>query len=255
MKLLELRQASISIGDKMVCNGFDLQVKSGEVWGVLGGNGVGKTTLLNTVAGLHDLDRGEIKILDKPLAAWKRKELARNLGILFQDSSDTFPSSVYETAMSGRYPYLSFLQMESAADHEVVQQALRDFSLENMQNRQVDTLSGGERRRLALATLIIQNPRLWLLDEPANHLDLHQQISLLDLLLARVRQGQGGALMVLHDVNLLRRYCSHAMLMINEEKIVCGATTEVLNDSNLSELYQHPIRRIQEKGVEYFFAE
>ena len=255
MSLLELQAVSISIGDKKICQDFDLQVDSGQVWGVLGGNGVGKTTLLNAIAGLHQLDAGEITVLGKALVAWKRKELARKLGILFQDSSDTFPASVYETAISGRYPYLSFLQMESAEDRELVLQALRELDLEDMQARQVDTLSGGERRRLAIATLMIQNPRLWLLDEPTNHLDLHQQISLLDLLLGRVRQGEGGALMVLHDVNLLSRYCSHAVLMINEQKIVCGPTAEVLSDANLSELYQHPVQRVQDKGKDYFFAE
>lgn len=255
MSLLATRALSVTIGSKPICTEFDFQLQCGEYWGILGGNGIGKTTLLNTLAGLHAAAGGEIDIDGKPLQQWKRKSLARKLGMLFQDSVDTFPTTVLETAMTGRYPYLSFLSVEGKEDIELVNLALIDVALGEMAERQVDTLSGGERRRLALATLLVQNPLIWLLDEPTNHLDLHHQISLLNLIVERVRFNQGGLLMVLHDVNLVMRFCTHAMLMIDHDNIICGPVVDVLTDAFLAALYQHPIKKVQANGSSFFFPE
>ena len=116
-------------------------------------------------------------------------------------------------------------------------------------------LSGGERRRLAIATLIVQNPRIWLLDEPTNHLDLHHQIVLLELIIRKVTAVQGALLMVLHDVNLVSRFCTHAMLMIDSQTIICGPIHDVVTRTNLERLYRHPIQQIQGNGMDYFFPE
>ena len=255
MSLLTTKALSVTIGDKVICTNFDFTLECGEVWGVLGGNGIGKTTLLNTLAGLRSADDGQIIIDGTPLQNWKRKSLARKLGMLFQDSVDTFPTTVLETAMIGRYPYLPFLSPEGAEDLELVKRALVDVALDIMSKRQVDTLSGGERRRLAIATLLVQNPMIWLLDEPTNHLDLHHQISMLKLIIDRVKIIQGALMMVLHDVNLLMRFCTHAMLMIDHDNILCGPVADVLSDENLAVLYHHPIKRVQANGSIFFFPE
>lgn len=255
MSLIQTRNLFVCVAGKKICSDLNFSAASGEIWGVLGGNGVGKTSLLNVIAGLQGSDSGQIDIAGVPVHSWKRKALAQKLGLLFQDSVDTFPTSVFETAMMGRYPYLSFLATEGAHDEAIVLSALKDVSMETMRERQVNTLSGGERRRLALATLMVQDPSIWLLDEPTNHLDLHHQISLLELLTGRVREKQGTALMVLHDVNLVNRFCTHAMLMIEHDRIICGPVKEVLSDSNLAGLYRHPVRRIENAHGDYFFPE
>ena len=255
MSLIRTDNLFLSVAGKKICSDLNFSAASGEIWGVLGGNGVGKTSLLNVIAGLQDPDSGQVEVAGELLQNWKRKALARKLGVLFQDSVDTFPTSVFETAMMGRYPYLSFLETEGVLDEDIVLSALRDVSMESMRERQVNTLSGGERRRLALATLMVQDPSMWLLDEPTNHLDLHHQISLLELITERILQKQGTALMVLHDVNLVNRFCTHAMLMIAHDRIVCGPLKEVLSDSNLADLYQHPVRRIKNTESDYFFPE
>ena len=255
MSLLATKALSVAIGEKPICTALDFELQGGEYWGVLGGNGIGKTTLLNTLAGLRSAAGGDISVDGKPLQQWKKKLLARKLGMLFQDSVDTFPTTVLETAMTGRYPHLPFLSLEGKEDVELAKQALRDVALGDMSERQIDTLSGGERRRLALATLLVQDPLIYLLDEPTNHLDLHHQISLLNLIIDRVRNKGGALLMVLHDVNLVMRFCTHTMLMINHDNIICGPVARVLSEENLVALYQHPIRKIEAEGGSFFYPE
>jgi iron complex transport system ATP-binding protein len=255
MSLLSTRALSINIGELVICKNFDFDLKSGELWGVLGGNGIGKTTLLNTLAGLHAAESGDIDIQEKAIEQWKKKQLASVLGVLFQDSLDTFPTTVLETALSGRYPHLPFFSLEGNEDVELAKQALSDVGLEDLMERQVDTLSGGERRRLALATLLVQNPLLWLLDEPTNHLDVHHQIILLNFIIEKVKTNNGALLMVLHDVNLVSRFCTHVMMMIDHNNIICGPVHDILNIENLSALYQHPIKSVQSEEKSFFFPE
>ena len=244
---------TVSVGQKLICRDFDLEIRAGEHWGMLGGNGVGKTTLLHTLAGLRQPVSGRILLDDIDLQDYRRLHLARKAGVLFQDSQDTFPATVKETVLTGRFPYQSFWPGGQREDITLADTALAQLNLAPMQDRQVDTLSGGERRRLAIATLLLQDPGLWLLDEPTNHLDLHHQIQVLDLISQRVRDRNGALLMVLHDVNLISRYCSHAILMPGQEQLLCGEVATIINRTNLENLYRHPVHEISGEGRKYYF--
>lgn len=252
MSLLRTRSLKIQIAQRVLCEQLDFELQRGEHWGVLGGNGIGKTTLLYTLAGLRAYNQGSIVVGEQELKQWKRKPLACMLGVLFQDSHDTFPVSVLETVLSGRHPHKPLLAMDTREDLELARQALSEVFLDSMLERQVDTLSGGERRRLAIATMLMQDPLIWLLDEPTNHLDLHHQITLLQLIKQRVEKNNGAFVMVLHDVNLVARFCSHAMLMIGPEQQISGPVDEVVNKDNLQALYKHPVKEIMQDGNRYF---
>ena len=245
MTLIRTESLCITVAHRPLCTNLDLEVLPGQRWAVLGGNGSGKTTLLHTLAGLRAPAAGRISVQDRDLALWDRNSLARILGILFQDSQDTFPCSVLETVLTGRYPHLPFWAVESREDMERARSVLAQVDLLEQAGRQVDTLSGGERRRLAIATLLLQDPSVWLLDEPTNHLDLRHQVSLLNLLLRRAGAA-GGMVMALHDVNLALRYCSHALLIVNHDDLVAGPVTKVVEPGTLERLYRHPIGRMQD---------
>ena len=253
MLALNVDALTVSIGQKLICRDFDLEIRAGEHWGMLGGNGVGKTTLLHTLAGLRKPVSGRIMLDDINLQDYPRLHLARKAGVLFQDSQDTFPATVKETVLTGRFPYQSFWPGGQREDVVLADATLAQLNLAPMQDRQVDTLSGGERRRLAIATLLLQDPGLWLLDEPTNHLDFHHQIQVLDLIGQRVRDRNGALLMVLHDVNLISRYCSHAILMLGQQQLLCGEVAEVINKSSLENLYRHPIHEVSSAGRKYYF--
>lgn len=251
--LLQTRALSLRIGEKQICHDLNLSVQRGERWGVLGINGVGKTTLLHTLAGLRAPLAGEVRLNGVPLAALSRRQAALICGVMLQDSDDAFPASVMETTLIGRHPHLKPWEWESAEDERIARAALHAVGLDDMTQRSTHTLSGGERRRLALASLLTQDPPLMLLDEPVNHLDMRHQIAMLDLLTQQVVERNKSWVMVLHDVNLAARYCDHLLLLLGAGEILKGPVSEVLSESNLVRLYQCPVGTGEMNGRKFYF--
>jgi iron complex transport system ATP-binding protein len=250
--MLELQNLDVEIAGKSVCRSLCLSLDSGQRWAMLGSNGIGKTTLLHTLAGLRPAAGGQVRLHGQSLSATQPRSRARSIGVLFQDNDDPFPATVMETALIGRHPHLGPLAWESSDDLALAAQALRDVHLEALSRRSVTTLSGGERQRLAVAALLTQEPQVWLLDEPLSHLDLHHQIGILNLLQNRLAHDGGTALMTLHDVNLAARFCDHLLLLFGDGETLHGATEDVLCIDNLERLYGHPIECLSDGDRQVF---
>lgn len=243
--MLTTHNLELQLGGKTLCKDLNLHFNGGEIWVLLGQNGAGKTTLLHTLAGLRAANSGEIMLAGEALQSLSPKKRAQRLGLLFQDSTDNFPASVLESVLIGRHPFLGPLALESEQDKQSAEAALAAVGLADFGHREIMSLSGGERRRVAIAALLTQNPRIWLLDEPNNHLDLHHQISILDLLQKKISATQACLLMSLHDVNLAARYASHGIMLFENGEHAQGPLPELLNTDNLQRLYRHPIKIIQ----------
>ncbi|NOZ37335.1 MAG: ABC transporter ATP-binding protein [Gammaproteobacteria bacterium] len=252
--LLRCENLSIEAGDRCLIDNLDLDIQYGQRWAVLGMNGAGKTTLLQTLAGLLPAQQGQIYLNDQPLQQKSRREIALKLGLLFQDQHELFPGTVMETVLTGRHPHLRAWQWESADDKDKARELLAAVDLDHYEQRQVTTLSGGERRRLGIATVLLQDPDLLLLDEPVNHLDLHHQQTILQLLNSTVQKKNKALLMVMHDINLSAHYCDHALMIFKDGKTCQGRAVELLQEDILSELYQHRIRKLNHKGHTYFIS-
>ena len=252
--LLDTKGLRVEIGAKKVCAGLDLTIYAGECWGVLGGNGVGKSTLLHTLAGLREAQGGEVLVDSSPMSALPRRRIAQRLGLLLQDHGDPFPATAMETALIGRHPHLRAWQFEGEEDEAIARAALAAVELKGFEARMVATLSGGERRRLGLATLLVQDPALMLLDEPANHLDLRHQIRLLRMVVQLTQSRPKAAMMVLHDPNLAARFCDRLLLLFEGGEVMVGEARTLLTEENLSRLYGHPIRRIADEEGEAWLA-
>jgi iron complex transport system ATP-binding protein len=245
MTLLEARALEVVIGSTTVCRDLDLAINAGERWCILGRNGAGKTTLLLTLAGLRQPRSGHIALRQQPMSALSRRQVARQLGILFQEQADVFPANVLDTVLTGRHPWLGPLQWESDTDRAKARAALLAVGLSDIEQRIITTLSGGERRRLGIATLLTQDPQLLLLDEPTNHLDVHHQIRTLQLLGDLAAAGNRALLLVMHDLNLAARYCDRFLLLFGDGETAQGDAAAVLTRTNLERLYQHPLLPLQ----------
>jgi len=250
--LLECRSIDVCVGSRTLVRALDLQVRRGSMLAVLGPNGSGKSLSLHTFAGLRSPRMGEVLISGLPVAQWPRRALARELALLPQNVEDPFPASVIETVLLGRHPHIARWQWESARDLAIASDALAAVGLAGYEERDVLTLSGGERRRAALAAVLAQTPRLFLLDEPTNQLDPNHQLEALQLL--RERADGGAAVVVtLHDPNLAARFADTALLIGKDGDWHCGHVANILTPQHLSQLYDTRFEAAQIGGRQVFF--
>ncbi len=250
---LSAHDLDVRIGRVQVASGLNMAMHGGEFWGLLGPNGVGKTTLLKTLAGLWEPDNGGIHLAGRPIGELSRRSIARMLGMLPQHTNYAFDASCLETALVGRHPHLGPIDRESRADHDMAREALDALGMLELAERSCMDLSGGESRRLALATVLVQDPQMMLLDEPTNHLDPANQVTILNVLHRRVREQRKSALMALHEVNLATCYCSHVLLLYGDGEWDAGPTAELLTPENLSRLYRCRVRLVDD-GRQRVFA-
>lgn len=255
MPRLEAHDLTLRIGKRLLVQELTVAFEAGQNWAVLGANGSGKTTLLQALAGLRRTDGGEVRLDGQAMQLTPRRVRARKLGILFQDTPNAFPASVFETVLSGRHPHHGFWQTESGADRDVAHTALTAVGLADFSSRNVATLSGGERRRVEVATLLAQDAPLCLLDEPVNHLDPRHQIELLRLVCARAQVVGHLNLLVLHDVNLALRFCSHGLLLLADGGTRHGRLADILDSSILETVYGCAMREIRSDAGRLFFPD
>lgn len=241
--MLRLRDLTINIGKQKIVDQFNLAFQPGEVWGILGCNGVGKTTLLHTLMGLRVPDCGSVLLNEMDLKKINGKKRAQKIGLLAQDTEFSFPSTVFETAMIGRYPYAKKWLGELREDIELTNQALTTMQLNNFTHRAVATLSGGEKQRLALAALLTQDPDIYLLDEPTNHLDLPQKIRILSLFRGLAEQHGKTIIMVLHNIHLLRSFCDKVIVMDFDGRCDYGDVARMLSAEHLAQIF--PVETLQ----------
>ena len=250
--MLQTNQLTVNIGNVTACGDLSVNFRSGQVWSVLGRNGIGKSTLLRTFAGLRPATSGSIVVGETVLQEIPRRKKAQTIGILFQEQDPTFPGTVLETVLTGRHPWLSPFGGEEKLDIDMALDQLARMNLTGMENRELDSLSGGERRRVDLAALVIQKTKVILLDEPVNHLDLHYQVELLGALIREWRAEGCVVIMVMHDINLALRFSDHLLLLFGKGECLYGNARSVATEDNFGRLYGYPLQRYPANGQHFF---
>jgi iron complex transport system ATP-binding protein len=244
---------TIRVPGRTLVDALELDVASGDFLAVLGQNGAGKTLTMHTIAGLLAADTGRIELHGRPLDSLKRQQIARSLALLPQYIDDVFPATVLETVLIGRHPHIGAFELESAADREIALQSLRQVDLAGFSARDIGTLSGGERRRVAIAQVLTQTPAVYLLDEPTNHLDPQHQLDVLQVFADQARDGST-VIASLHDVNLAVCFATKCLLLYGDGRWELGETSSVLNEQRLSELYATRMEAIRWHDRDVFMA-
>src|SRR6266567_2737688 len=213
-----------------------LQVRAGEMLGLLGPNGSGKTTLLRLISGVLRPQQGKVFLEGRDLQQWGRRGAARRIAVVPQELHVPFAFTVEDMVGLGRTPFVKFLGSQTKHDQSIVQESMQAASIDSLAPRFFNELSGGERQRVIIAMALAQEPKLLLLDEPTSHLDIKYQVETLELV-QRLNHERGVTVIAaMHDLNLAARYFPRLLLF--QRGIVADAgPAEVLEPKLLSRVY------------------
>ncbi|MGE0734454.1 MAG: ABC transporter ATP-binding protein [Alphaproteobacteria bacterium] len=235
MSLLVARNISVSYDDRRALDGVDFSLARGELVGLIGPNGAGKTSLVRALAGNLDYT-GDIAVDGVAFADLPRRERARRIAYLAQGAEATWPIPVARLVELGRLPYLGPFQKTTDADREAIDRALIQADVAHLAARRVTHLSGGERMRVLLARALAVDAKILLADEPIASLDPLHQLTLMESLRARAKDG-AGVVVVLHDLTLAAGLCDRLVLLHEGKVLAEGAPADVLSEAHLARAY------------------
>jgi cobalamin transport system ATP-binding protein len=224
-------------GSPLVVNEVSFRLTDGALTGILGPNGSGKTTLLRLLSGTRRPTSGAVRLDHRALELMSRREIARHIAVVPQETELAFEYSAIEIVLMGRHPHLGLFTVEGPADIEIAQRAMQSTGTAHLADRPFHHLSGGEKQRVVIAAALAQSPRLLLLDEPTASLDLGYQLEV-STLLKRLNADQRVTMAIsTHDLNLAAAVCRELIMMRDGSVIAAGPTSEVLTPENIRRLY------------------
>ena len=248
--MLKVRNLYCGYDGKDVIKDFNIDITRGQNVSIVGPNGCGKSTLLKAMVSLIDY-KGNIFLDGKEVKSIKRKELAKKVALMSQNSQIYFPYTVYETVALGRYAHIDgvFARL-SKKDEEIILNCLSNVGILDLKDKLINELSGGQLQRVYLARVFAQEPDVILLDEPTNHLDLKCQIEILEHINKWTKENQKTVIGVLHDLNLVQMF-SDDVIMLSEGHIVSkGKKKDVLSEDKLKEVYGVDIKKFMINALE-----
>jgi iron complex transport system ATP-binding protein len=234
---LDVAGVHVAYGDRRVLRGVSVRVASGEVVGLVGPNGCGKTTLLRAVTRVVAHQDGEVAVRGRPLATLHRRELAQDIAVVPQTAGLPPQLTALEAVVMGRTPHLGFFEQESAADYDIAFGALERVGAAVLAERPVGELSGGERQVVLLARALAQGSAVLLLDEPTASLDIGHQMELFALVRDLARTEGRAVLAALHDLTLASLYCDRLVLLAGGVVVADGSPAEVLTVDHIRQAY------------------
>lgn len=235
--MIEVKSVSFRYHKDWVLQDVSFRVERGEFVGVIGPNGSGKTTLLKILYRLLLPQKGEVFYELVSLRKMDRRDIAKKVGVVPQETHLLFPFRVAEIVLMGRSPYLGNLLFERETDLEIARKAMEWTKILPFSERPVDELSGGEKKRVFIARALAQEPEVVLLDEPTANLDIHHQIDFLDLILTLNRERGLTIVMASHDMNIASEFCDRLILLKGGGIYKIGTPQEVITRENIEQVY------------------
>jgi len=243
VRSLRFQYTSASRAANWVIDGLTFDIERGEILGIVGPNGSGKTSLLKLLAKVLKPHAGDIALFGRDLASMPQVEAARTVAFVPQESPQVFSFTVMEMILMGRYPHhhgatwSAGFSWESAEDVSIAEQAMQDTDLVHLAARSVTDLSGGERQRCMIARALAQAPQVLLLDEPTAFLDLQHQIAICGIV-RRLKEERGlTVVLVSHDLNLASQYCDRILMLKAGALFRLGTPHNVIDADILRNVY------------------
>jgi len=222
---------------RAVLDRVSLSIARGSIVGLLGPNGSGKTTLLRALSGTIVPDAGRITLDGRPISTLSRRELARRIAVVPQETHSAFDFSALDIVLMGRYPHLGAFELEGADDLAIARRAMAATATETLEDRRFATLSGGEKQRIVIASALAQASDVLLLDEPTASLDIAYQLEIA-MLLTRLNRDRGTTMVVsTHDLNLAAALCTELVLLRNGRVLTQDTIGAALTPANIRALY------------------
>ena len=251
MITLELQGVSLGYGRNLVIRNMSFQVTPGELVGLIGPNGCGKTSLIKALSRVISPYSGKILLDGKVISSIPRGDLARLVGVVPQNPTLPEAFTAFEIVLMGRNPHLGLLRYEGARDLAIVWWAMERTATNSLAERRMGELSGGERQRVIIARVLAQEPKAILLDEPTANLDISHQVEILGLIKNMCLKENITVLVALHDLNLAAQYCDRLLLINNGQIHAEGTPWEVISPANIKEVYgtescvyPHPVNHL-----------
>ena len=236
-ELVRVRDLGFRWGKKTVLDEISFTIISGQIVAILGKNGAGKTTLIKCLNRVQTPQNGKVEICSKDISRQSLIELSKSVSYVPQSVKTSFPMDVFDVLLLGRRPHISW--MTSSEDLEAVSETLRKFGLEDLAFRRFDRLSGGERQRVIIAKAVVQNPRVYLLDEPTSDLDLQHQLLVMETVTDIIRNSDSSksVIFAIHDINIAARFSDRVILLHEGRILADGTPSEVITRSNIATVF------------------
>ncbi len=234
--LLEIKNLSFNVGERKILNDINFSVRDGEIVGIIGPNGAGKTTFLKSINGIIEEIKGEILFNGKNIKEYDKKNLARHISFMNQNTNVGFDFSCLDIVVLGRYPYLKRFQEYSDEDREKAKKYMEKTNTLKFQDRMITELSGGERQRVLFAKTLTQESELILLDEPTASLDMKYEEEIFSII-SQMREERKSVIAIIHNLRVAMKYCTR-LILLNDGKIVGdGTPQEIVTEKNLRDIY------------------
>ncbi|GMO64225.1 MAG: ABC transporter ATP-binding protein [Endomicrobiia bacterium] len=227
--------------DKKILKSISFKINERDFFGIIGKNGVGKSTLLKVLCKLIKPYSGNIFINCKNVNCFSKEEFAKIISFLPQYVDTSLSFNVFEFIMFGRYPYMNTLKIPSSKDYIVVKRIMDFLQITNLAQRKINELSGGEKQKVLIAQVLAQETDIIVFDEPTLHLDIGSQNDILEILRDLNKNYNKIIILTLHDLNVASEFCNKLALLENGSICKQGTPEEVLNHVDIERVYNTKI--------------
>ena len=253
--MIRVKELSFGYGEELILKNISFSTEKGQVYALLGPNGSGKSTLLKVMDRLFSPQQGSVWIDQKNLAKFSRKEIAKRIAYLPQETEIPFSFTAFEIVLMGRAHNVGTFFQPKPAENRKALTALQMIGIEHLKNMNYNELSGGQKRLVLISRALAQEARIYLFDEPTNHLDFPSQYKVLELIRRLTKQYSYTSIIAMHDPTLAVFFSDEVIMIKNGAISALGETQKTITEKNLSSLYDFRVHATKINGRIFIYPE